>query len=361
MKELITNIHNHSVYSDGSGTYEQIANAGLQSSIDVLFVTDHNVLVKGVDAYYHQGEKKILLLIGQEIHDRNRQPQRNHLLVIGHSTELSAFASKPQLLIDKARQAGGLTFLAHPFEDDLKMIHEPEISWVDWQVDGFHGMEIWNHFSELKTVSPNWYKLLFYVFFPHFYAHNPNPKTIQKWDSLTNSNSKVVAIGGSDGHALQMRKGLLKAVVFPYKFHFHCINTHILVADDLSGNLLTDRQIVLNAYQSGHAFIGYDLPASTRGFRFTAQGNAVTAIMGDEILVESSITFQIRLPQPANCKLFRNGQVIKEWQSQEICSYIANQDGVYRVECTIQYLGAKRTWILSNPIYVKVAKRIDLV
>lgn len=357
MKELVTNIHNHSRYSDGSGTYQQIAAAGLQSNIDVVFVTDHNVLVKGVDTYYQQGEKRLLLLTGQEIHDRNLQPQRNHLLIIGLSTEMSTYADNPQLLIDKVRQAGGLSFIAHPFEDDLKMIGEPAIPWVDWEVDSFHGIEIWNHFSELKSVSPNWLMLLFHVFFPQFYARGPNPKTIQKWDSLTRSNSKVVAIGGSDGHALQMHKGILSSVVFPYHFHFHCVNTHILVQENLSGNLLSDRQMVLDAYRSGHAFIGYDLPASTRGFRFTAQGNSRTAEMGDEILLESSITLQIRLPLPTQCKLIRNGQVIKEWQSQEICSFIANQSGVYRVECYIHYLGVKRAWIISNPIYLVESKK----
>ena len=32
---------------------------------------------------------------------------------------------------------------------------------------------------------------------------------------------------------------------------------------------------------------------------------------------------------------------------------LPNQPGVYRVECYIQYMGAKRAWIFSNPIYLR--------
>jgi hypothetical protein len=274
------------------------------------------------------------------------------MLVIGHNTELSPYASDPQILINKAKQAGGLPFLAHPFEHALKLAGEADISWVDWNVTGFHGLEIWNHLSELKTVSPNWFKLLFHVFFPMSYAQRPNPNTLHKWDSLSRPNRKIVGIGGSDSHALIMKKGIFSKVIFPYAFHFQSINTHILVPQELSGNLAEDRQMVLEAFRRGNAFIGYDMPAPTRGFRFTAQGSNADAQMGDEIALDSSVTFQIRLPQRAKCALLRNGEIIKTWDKQEICSIVVNDPGVYRVECTISYFGKERGWIFSNPIYV---------
>jgi len=353
MNELITNIHIHSTYSDGSGTYQSIANAGLDAGIDVIILTDHNVLVKNAESYYRKGSQRLLFLIGEEIHDRNRQPQKNHLLVISHGAELSSFAYDPQLLINKAKLAGGLTFIAHPFEHELKIIGEPDISWVDWSVTGFHGMEIWNHLSELKSVSPNWLKLLFHVFFPQFYPHQPNPYTIQKWDSITRPNRKIVGIGGSDSHALKMKKGGISRIIFPYKFDFQCVNTHILVPNELCGNINEDKQMVLNAFNKGNVFIGYDYPAPTKGFRFSAQGSHSIAQMGDEIELESSVTFQIRIPQRVECRLICNGKTIKQWVNQEICTFVANEPGVYRVECYIQYLGKKRGWIFSNPINVE--------
>ncbi|MGZ9235150.1 MAG: histidinol-phosphatase, partial [Anaerolineales bacterium] len=35
----------HTVYSDGSGTHKDIAQAALRTGLDVVIVTDHNVLV----------------------------------------------------------------------------------------------------------------------------------------------------------------------------------------------------------------------------------------------------------------------------------------------------------------------------
>lgn len=352
MKELITNLHIHSTYSDGSSSFQAIAKAGLEAGLDVLIATDHNALIKGAEAYYRKGRQRLLFLVGEEVNDRNRQPQKNHLLVFGHADELSAYASDPQLLINNARQAGGLSFIAHPYEDELKMINEPDISWVDWQVTGFHGIEIWNHLSELKSVSPNWLKLLLHVFFPSFYARGPNPHALQKWDSLTRPNKRIVAVGGSDSHQIIFKKGLFRKLIFPYAFHFRSVNTHILVPKDLTGNLPEDRQMVLEAFRRGNAFVGYDLPAPTKGFRFTAQGSFADAHMGDEIALESSVTFQVRIPQRADCRLIQNGQVIKEWHDQEICTLTTTEEGVYRVECYLNYLGARRGWIFSNPIYV---------
>ena len=75
--------------------------------------------------------------------------------------------------------------------------------------------------------------------------------------------------------------------------------------------------------------------------------------MGDEIPLNSGITFQIRIPLKTECRLIRNGEIVKTWRDREICTHIASQPGAYRVECTIPYLGRQRGWIYSNPIYVK--------
>jgi hypothetical protein len=353
MEELILNLHIHSTYSDGSATHKQIAQAGLNAGVDVLFVTDHNVLVSGVDAYYNRGDQKLLMLAGEEIHDKTREPQKNHLLAFGHTRELCTYAEEPQNLINQVRKNNGLSFLAHPFEDALEMADEVDISWVDWEVRNFDGLEIWNHLSELKTVSSNWFELLFYIFVPQAIAHHPPRATLQKWDELLIRGEKMVAIGGSDSHALKMQKGPLKRTVFPYEFHFRCINNHLIVPNGLSGDLLNDRKMILEALRRGHSFVGYDLPAATRGFRFYAQGNNEQAEMGDEILLENSITLQIRLPETATCRLICNGAVLKTWEDQEICMYTTKEAGVYRVECDIDYLGKKRSWIFSNPIYIR--------
>jgi len=75
MNELIVNLHMHTVYSDGDGSHQDILNAAIKSGIDVAIVTDHNTLVGGVEQYFKSGNHKGLLLVGEEIHNQDRQPQ----------------------------------------------------------------------------------------------------------------------------------------------------------------------------------------------------------------------------------------------------------------------------------------------
>ena len=101
MRELVCNLHIHSKYSDGTGDYATIANAALRQNLDVVIITDHNVLVEGVERFIESDGKKVLLLTGEEVHDQNRLPQKNHTLVIGARREVSSFAGDPQKLMDE--------------------------------------------------------------------------------------------------------------------------------------------------------------------------------------------------------------------------------------------------------------------
>jgi hypothetical protein len=184
-------------------------------------------------------------------------------------------------------------------------------------------------------------------------ARGPFPEAIRKWDELLADGRRLVALGGTDAHAFPGHLGPLKRTLFPYEFHFRAINTHLLVPNPLSGDVYEDRRQILDAMRLGHAFIGYDLPAPTHGFRFTGHGKDGLAQMGDEISAQSGVTLQIRLPQRTACRLLRQGKVIKTWNNRDTCTYITTEPGVYRVEVSIHYLGRKRGWIFSNPIYIR--------
>lgn len=359
MHEIIVNLHMHTFYSDGHATHSGIARAALRAGVDVVIVTDHNVYVDGVEDYYQGGERRTLLLVGEEIHDQARLPQKSHLLVLGANRELATLAWDLNRLLEGVRQAGGLSFIAHPVDPPAPAVGEEDISWEDWQVQGFTGLELWNGLSEFKTRLKSKLHAVYYAYNPQRVARGPFPQVLQRWDELLASGRRIVAIGGSDAHALPARLGPLRRVIFPYEFHFRAINTHLLLEKPLSGELEEDKRLIYAALRRGQAFVGYDLPAPTRGFRFTANGYEQIAQLGGDISAARGVTFQIRLPLPpppaprVECRLVRHGQVVQSWTDQQHCAYITSQPGAYRVEAYIEYYGRMRGWIFSNPIYVK--------
>ena len=150
-----------------------------------------------------------------------------------------------------------------------------------------------------------------------------------------------------------MSLGPLKRTVFPYEFHFRAINTHVLLPQPLGTDPVTDTNMILEALSQGHCFIGYDLPAPTRGFTMTAHGMQETAQMGDELDSKGGVTFKIRLPGRAECVLLKDGKPVRTWHNRELCTYITSEPGVYRLEAYIHYLGRRRGWIYCNPVYVR--------
>jgi hypothetical protein len=352
MHELIINLHMHTTYSDGCGTHAEIVQAALREGLDAVITTDHNVYVNGPEGYYQEGDKRVLLMVGEEVHDQTADPQKNHLLIFGTDRELAMYANNPQLLINSVRDSGGLAFIAHPVDPAAPVFGEPDISWEKWDVENYTGIELWNAMSEFKSLLKNKAMAFFYAYNPKLVARGPFPATLRRWDNLLENGNKVVAIGGSDAHAFRVSMGPFRRTLFPYEFHFKAINTHIFTPRPLTGEVEADQSMILDAILSGHAFVGYDLPAQTRGFRFTAQGLDYTAWMGDEIEVKEGVTIQICLPQRAECRLLKNGDVIKTWRRREICTYITSEPGVYRVEVYRSYMGRRCGWIFSNPIYL---------
>ena len=353
MHEIIVNLHMHTRYSDGSGTHKDIANAAIKTGLDVVIVTDHNVLVQGVEGYYRVGRSQVLLLVGQEVHDQDRDPQKNHLLVFNANRDVSGLADDPQTLINGIEEAGGLSFIAHPRDPEAPAFNETDISWEAWDVQGYNGIELWNGLSELKTIVPTKLHGAFYAFFPQFVGHGPIQETVQRWDDLMSNGKRVVAIGGSDAHALDMHMGPIHRVIFPYEFHFKTVNTHVFIPEPLTGDVQTDKKMIYEAIENGHCFVAYDLPGSTKGFRFRAKSLEHAAIMGDEISAKGGVTLHAHLPAKADMTLIKDGDVIVNWKNQQTLTYNATEPGTYRIEARRQYLGKKRGWIYSNPIYIR--------
>ena len=322
MHEVVVNLHMHTRYSDGYGSHLDIAQAALRAGLDAVIVTDHNVWVNGPEDIYQEGQRRVLLLVGEEVHDQARLPQKSHLLVIGAGREVATLAHDPQLLVNEVRRSGGLSFIAHPKDPEAPAVGESDISWEDWQVQGFTGLELWNSMSEFKSRLKSKAHAVYYALNPERIACGPFPEVLSKWDELLASGQRVVVIGGSDAHAFPRSMGPLKRTLFPYEFHFHGINNHLFVPAPLDRDVGEDRRMILEALKLGRGFIGYDLPAPTRGFRFTAQGRDCSALMGEELSAAGGGTLQVRLTRPVECNLIKDGKLIKAWRKRETWAHI---------------------------------------
>lgn len=346
--EYTGNLHVHTSYSDGKALHMEIVQAAGKAGLDFVIVTDHNVWVDGCEGYYDY----VLLLVGEEIHDVRRQPQANHLLVFNAEAELSPLALGSQELIDQVNRQGGFCYLAHPYERASSASPNLDaIPWTDWDVTGYTGLEIWNYMSEFKGRASSKLEAVFYAYFPTLGIRGPFKAALRQWDQLLAQGQRVSAIGGSDAHSNTYSLGPLRRQVFPYEYLFRCVNTHIITERTFTGHLEHDKQLVYDALRAGHAWVGYDLLAPTKGFRFHARSGSKEALMGDELTRAGATIFQVQTPASADIRLLLNGQVVARARG-EYLKYTTAEPGVYRVEVYRNYRLGRRGWIFSSPIYV---------
>jgi hypothetical protein len=347
--EYVGNPHVHTPYSDGTALHADVARAASRAGLDFVVVTDHNVWVDGVEGYYDD----VLLLVGEELHDVRCQPQANHLLAFGAEAELAPLASDVQALVDGTAEEGGFCYLAHPFELDSSVKRGLEaIPWKAWDVKGYTGIELWNYMSEFKGLLRNRAWAIFYAFFPSIGIRGPYRATLEKWDELLAGGGRIAVIGGADAHGKTYALGPLSRVVFPYDFLFQCVNTHVLTDAPLNGDLPHDKALIYDALRAGRTWVGYDLPASTSGFRFRARSLMKDALMGAELVRTGATVFEVETPQRADIRLIRDGEPIVRSRGRRL-KHTTAQPGVFRVEVYRRYRLERRGWIFSSPIYVK--------
>ena len=346
--EYVGNPHVHTCYSDGGAVHAEVAQAAAEAGLDFVIATDHNVWVNGCERYYGQ----VLLLVGEEVHDVRRRPQVNHLLAYSADAELAPLALDPQGLIDEVNQRGGLSYLAHPFEYGSPISPDlAAIPWVDWDVGGYTGIEIWNYMSEFKAILRSKLSAAYYARFPSLGIRGPFRATLRLWDQLLSQGQRVSAIGGADAHGSTFATGSSEVAVLPYEYLFRCINTHVLTERPLNRRLEHDRPLIYEALRAGHTWVGYDLLAPTAGFRFHARSLANRAMIGDELARTGATVFEVQTPYSGDIRLVANGRIVARARGRTL-KHTTAHPGAYRVEVYRSYRLGRRGWIFSSPIYV---------
>jgi hypothetical protein len=181
----------------------------------------------------------------------------------------------------------------------------------------------------------------------------PPPENLAQWDRLC-TNRRVPAIGGLDAHQSGFRIAGRVFSPMPHERYFRLLRTHVLLEHPPIRRLEADRAAVYDALREGRCYVSVDALASPLGFDYYATDlGAQRFAMGSEVRTSRAV-LQAISPQPATLRLLRNGVPIGECIGHELV-HTATKPGAYRVEAKLERDGRERTWIISNPIYLRPA------
>jgi hypothetical protein len=342
--DLACVIHLHSTYSDGTGTVEQIAKAGRRAGVDVILLTDHDTLAakrNGQEGWYGN----VLLLVGEEVSPR----RRNHYLAFGLDEEVDHAELDAAGICAAVRAAGGFGFAAHPFSEGSKRFRRagPGMPFEALDADALDGIELWSFVNDTGEAVSSAGEMATFLAAPGRILDHPPARNLRAWDELCRSR-RVVAIGGIDAHQFGKRIGpVVPLRLMAYHRSFRYIRTHVLCEGAPSGQLEHDREQVYAALREGRCYISVDSLGPPRGFAFEADDLP----MGGEAPAGRH-TLRVRAPADAKLRLLRDGQEIAGGLGRSLEAEV-EQPGVYRVEAVRRAGGRERTWILSNPIYLR--------
>ena len=345
MHDLACVVHLHSLYSDGTGTVPEIARAARRAGADVVLLTDHDSLEakrRGEEGW----QDGVLLLVGEEV----SPAKRNHYLAFGLDREIDHAGLDAAGICRAVAEAGGFGFAAHPWSAGSERFRKRVGHGMPFDAldcEQLHGVELWSFVNDTGEAVDSVAGLLRFVLAPARALDHPPQRNVRAWDELCRER-RVVALGGLDAHQFGKRVGRFVPLrIMGYRRSFRFIRTHVLSERPPNGELGHDRELVYAALREGRCYIGVDSIAPTRGFAFEA-GDVP---MGGEAPAGRR-TLRVRTPLAARIRLLRDGVPVKETSGTSLDLEV-EEPGVYRAEALRRSKGRERTWILSNPVYLR--------
>lgn len=327
-RDIVGVIHFHTLYSDGSGTFEEIARIANQQQLDFLVATDHNSL-QAKDEGEQGWRGTTLILIGAEL-----STPAGHYLALGLHDFFDTTRLSTQEIIDAVNKQGGVGFIAHPFGNH---------PWTDWQVHNYTGIEIFN--AKYDLLDDHWERLIPEAFTENrdalYFSLIRRPDlSMKQWDTLLIQNPKTRAVCGSDAH--EYRLGNIRFA--PYSMLFRLARTHLLIeSPDIT------EEAIYGALKQGHAFVAVELSASAKGFRFSVSRNGKPiGIMGDVVALSQGLKLEVQSPEPAELRLFRDGKPVVQAVGKQL-NHAVDTAGIYRIEAYRH----DKLWVMTNPIVIE--------
>jgi hypothetical protein len=342
MHDLSCVVHLHSTHSDGTGTVPEIARAAARARADVVLLTDHDTLAaksNGEEGWYGD----VLLLAGEEVSPL----KRDHYLAFATERHTRHRGLDACAIVRAVRDAGGFGFAAHPFSAGSERFKRPGMPFGGLDCDALHGIELWNMANDAGEQLASIPAALRFLAMPARGLDHPPERNMRGWDELCRTR-RVVAIGGLDAHQYGKRIGPFVPVrVMSYRRSFQLIRTHVLCEAPPARELEHDRELVYDALRAGRCYIAVAAVAPAYGFRFEAPD----VPMGGEAKAGRR-SLHVRTPLPAHIRLMRDGAEFATADGTALDAEV-EEPGVYRAEARRQSRGRQRTWIVSNPIYLR--------
>jgi hypothetical protein len=346
MEDLACVIHLHSVYSDGTGTVSEIARAAARSGVDVVLLTDHDTLAardNGEEGWHGD----VLVLVGEEVSPIGR----DHYLAFDLEERIRHRGLSAAQICEAVRDAGGFGFAAHPWSEGSKRFKRPGMPFGDLDCDALGGVELWSFVTDSAERVDSIPAALRFLAAPGRVIDHPPQRNVREWERLC-ARRRTPAIGGLDAHQFGKRIGpFVPLRLMSYRRSFRQLRTHVLCERPLTGELDHDRDQVYSALREGRCYIAVDSLAPARGFRFWAEGEGGELQMGAEGTA-GRYTLRAALPAPAHIRLLRDGDELASREGSSLEHHVDGR-GVYRADAGLDRHGRQRTWVISNPIYLR--------
>ncbi len=336
-------LHMHTIYSDGSGTVEDLARAARAAGLRWIIVTDHDTLEGQRFEGWIEG---VLVIVDHEI-----TPDRNHFLAL-NVDEVIDNTLAPQDFVDEVYARGGFGIIAHPDErtkNDFKDIYR----WDDWNVNGPReragrpvGIELWNQLSDWgEHLTRRNKELLFFL--PQLGMRGPTADTLAWWDRLNVAGKRTFGAGGVDVHALKRKAPWGEVEIFSYRWTFGTLTNYLLMPEPLAAEASVAISQVYGALAEGRSYFLNRRDGACPKLMFHAQrGHDRFPIGSTASLRDGPLAIAADAGIAADLRLICDGRLVA--RSPRPFRYELREPGVYRLEGHRK----RRQWLFSNPIYV---------